>query len=350
MNSERIFVVGTGIVNPLGQDAITVARFLSAGISAVQETEALNKRLRAIKMARVPEQILAALNPQLASMALPSRQERMLRLAGPALKQLASLVQQHMPLPIVLALPEQIAHLSNQWKGNVVEQLALQSGIELDMQSSLVAEIGRSGGLRAVKHVFDLMEAGHDLVLLGGVDTYWDAELLARLDEEDRLLVQSSTDGFQPGEGSCFVLLASEKLLSQLPPPHIAIYRPGNSEENGHRYSDSPYRGDGLANAVRDAIEFAPVAIDRVWTSMIYDSFCNKEFGVAVTRNSRHFSPHVKFLHHADCFGDLGAAVATTLIAVIVAMSKYDQNFPRHHLLCCSSDTSYRSALRLDIF
>ncbi|RYY75449.1 MAG: hypothetical protein EOO52_08600 [Gammaproteobacteria bacterium] len=349
MQLDKIFVVGTGVTNPLGQTAEMVARFVNASLSAVHETDALNKRLKPIKMALVPEKVLEPLNSELLPIGLSSRQERLVRLANSALVQLKPLILPESILPLVLALPESIPNKSRAWKGSAIEQFTLQSGIKFDVQNSLAAEIGRAGGLHAIKHVFKLMEAGHNTVLLGGVDTYLDAELLAHLDNEDRLLVEGAHDGFQPGEGACFVLLSREDFSPQSTNPRIVIYRPGNSEEPGHRYSDQPYRGDGLANAVRAAITNAPATIDSVWTSMIYDNFCNKEFGVTLTRNSLHFSPAVKFKHPVDCFGDLGAAIGSTLIALIAGSITHNNSIGRHHLLCCSSDTAYRSAVRLDI-
>lgn len=346
---SKIYVVGASIVNPLGLEPGLMATAVNAGISAIDETAILNKRLKAIKMARVPESVLPPLNPKLAAAHLPARQERLLRMASPALLQLQPLIPKDTPIPLVVALPEIIPGISHSWRGNAIEQLSLQSDLKLDVQNSRVAEIGRAGGLHAIKHVFQLMEAGQDWVLLGGLDSYWDPELLARLDAEDRLLVEGALDGFQPGEGACFVLFASERLLANLPAPHIALYRPGNAQEPGHRYSDQPYRGDGLANAVRDAIAQAPATIDSVWTGMIYDSFCSKEFGVAITRNSAHFAPGFGQKHPVDCFGDLGSAIGPTLIALIFALASRDKKIGRHHLLCCSSDMAYRSAVRLDI-
>lgn len=349
MQPSKIFVVHTGIVNPLGHNSKMIATFFKAGVSVVQETASLNKQLKPIKMALIPDQVLDSLHPRFASVGLSTRQKRMLRIAGTALSQLKPYIDQSSPISMVLALPESIPGVSNPWKGNVIEHLRLQCDMNIDLQHSVAAEIGRAGGLHAIKHVFQLMDAGQDLVLLGGMDTYWDAGLLARLDQEDRLLVQGSVDGFQPGEGACFILLASERLRSQLSPPHVALHPPGIAEELGHRYSDVPYRGDGLANAVRQAIAQAPAVINSVWTSMIYDSFCSKEFGVALARNNSHFDPNLSSKHPADSFGDLGAAIGPTLIALITEFAKLNSKIEPHHLLCCSSDTGYRSAVRLTI-
>ena len=346
----KVYVAGAGTISPLGPTSAAMAAAVSAGISAVQETALLSKHLIPIKMAQVPEPVLSPLDPRLISARLPSRQVRLLQMAAPALQQLQPLLPQGVVMPMLLALPDVIADLSHPWRGNAIEQLAMQSGIPLDVRNSKAAEIGRAGGLHALKHVFQLIEQGQDWVLLGGIDTYWDAELLARLDAQDRLLLENSLDGFQPGEGACFVLLASERVAGSLAAPRVALYRPGIAQEAGHRYSDEAYRGDGLANAVREAIAQAPTAkIDAVWTSMIYDSYGAKEFGVAITRNSAHFSPAASQNHPVDRFGDVGAAIGPTLISLIFELSRRPKKPGQHHLLCCSSDTANRTAVRLEI-
>ena len=346
----KVYVAGVGIISPLGPDSSAVAAAVNAGISAVQETPLLSKHLVPIKMALVPDDVLSPLDPRLVAAKLPPRQERLLRMAAPALQQVQPLLPEGGVLPMLLVLPEVIPNLSHPWQGNAIEQLAVQSGISLDSRNSRAAEIGRAGGLHALKHVFQLMEQGQDWVLLGGMDSYWDAELLARLDAQDRLLLENSLDGFQPGEGVCFVLLASERVAGALAAPRVALYRPGISQETGHRYSEEPYRGDGLASAVRDAIAQAPAAkIDAVWTSMIYDSYGAKEFGVAMTRNSAHFSPTASQNHPVDRLGDVGASIGPTLISLIFELSRRPKKPAQHHLLCCSSDTAYRSAVRMDI-
>lgn len=346
---SKAFVAGIGVVSPLGYSASSMAAAVNAGVGAVQETPLLSRHLVPIKMARVPEAALSPLEPRLLNSGLPLRQERILRMAAPALQQLKPLLPPGKAIPALLALPEFIPDLSHHWRGNAIEQLMMQSGVPLDPQLSRAAEIGRAGGLHALKHVFQLFEMGHDWVILGGMDSYWDPELLARLDAQDRLLLENRFDGFQPGEGACFILLASERAVASLPSLRAVLYRPGIAQEAGHRYSEKPYRGDGLTAAVREAIASAPAAaIDAVWSSMTYDNFGTKEFGVAITRNSAHFSPAASQNHPADRWGDAGASVGPLLIALIVELARR-RNLGQHHLLCCSSDTAYRSAVRLDI-
>lgn len=347
--SPRIYVFGIGMITPVGLNAAMTAASIRAEYSAIEETSVLNKKLKPIKMASVPEDALPAVNPALLGSKLSSRQLRLLQLASVALLQLENYLPQDQLLPLFLSLPEHIPGLSLPMSGNVIEQLTLQSGIAFNMSESRVAEVGRAGGLYAVAAAHQyLSESGNDYVLIGGMDTYWDTGLLARLDAEDRLMLDGNVDGFFPGEGAAFLLLASERVKADLSLPLISLAKPGLAHESGHRYSEEPYRGDGMATAVTQALGHAPGVVDSLWSSMIYDGYAAKELGVALTRNHANISPHVSMTHPVDCVGDMGAAMGCTLIA-LVAMEATRSVANRHHLLCCSSDLSHRAALRIDI-
>jgi 3-oxoacyl-[acyl-carrier-protein] synthase-1 len=348
-NASRVYVAGVGMITPIGADAVMTFHSVNTDISRVGATSILNRSLNPVSMALVPDGALPEFNEGLVSAHLPDRQQRLLRLASAALSQLADKLPGN-PLPLYLALPEQLPDAPAPLVGNVIEQLVLQSEIELNQAESMVAPIGRAGGLHAVRKAHQYFaQPGHDYVLIGGVDTYWDPYLLAKLSAEGRLSGQGNMDGFTPGEGAAFLLLASERVKEQLPEPHIALAMPGCTEEAGHRYSDEPYRGEGMAQAVTQAFERAEsVQAHCVWTSMIYDHFSHKELAVALTRNSDKLPGNVVMRHPVDCLGDVGAAIGCALVGMIAVAAPWQPNL-RHHLVCCASDLAHRAALRVDI-
>ena len=346
----KVYIVGTSMVTAIGATTGATTALVNAGISGIKETAFLNKKLNPIKMALVPEDVLPDVNPTIAKSTLSSRQLRLLRLAAAALTQLAPTLAAHEPLPLFLALPEDLPEHTTPLTGDFLAQLTLQSGIAFNAEDSCTAHIGRAGGLYAIDIVHRYFaKTGKDYALIGGVDSYFDPYLLAKLDAEDRLNVQGAVDGFFPGEGATFILLASERVKEQLQTPLVSLSVPGLDNEVGHRYSDIVYKGDGLARAVTSALNNAtPNKVDCVWTSMIYDSFCSKEIAVALTRNHSHLAEHVKMHHPVDCFGDMGAAMGCALLAMVAeGAAKNHKN--KHHLLCCSSDLLHRAALRVDI-
>lgn len=346
-------VIGAGMVTPVGGSAVTTAAAVAAEVSGVQETDILNRGLEPIKMAQVPDGALPDINEKFKNSLLLPRQHRLLRLAAAALVQLTDVLPAGQTLPLYLALPETLPHHTVLLRGNFIEQLALQSGIPLNAADSLIADIGRAGSLYAIEKAIQYFDkTGNDYLLIGGVDTYWDPCLLANLDTEDRLNVRGVIDGFIPGEGAAFLLLASNRVNTSHMAHPVRLYQPGTAQESGHCYNEEPYRGDGLADAVREALQqAAPAKIQSVWSSMTYESYGAKEFSVALTRSSTQLSDPLDIQHPVDSLGDMGAATGCAIIGMIAAKASSPVGFSyfQHYLLCCSSDLAHRAAVRLDI-
>src|SRR5690606_22757883 len=171
-------------------------------------------------------------------------------------------------------LPENLPGKSCHWRGNFIQQLAGMAGAEFSTASRAVS-LGRAAGLHAIDlaHKY-LAVSERDFVLVGGVDTFFDPDLLARLDAEDRLNVEGAMDGFIPGEGAAFILLARDAAKDRLPKPHVAVGIPGHGSELGHYYSAAPCLGEGMAAAVAQAIAnsgSAPIA--ELWTTINGEQF-----------------------------------------------------------------------------
>ena len=204
----------------------------------------------------------------------------------------------------------------------------------------------RAGGLHALQDALDLLVAGrHEAVLVGGVDTYCDPHILNFLDENDRVLAEGVMNGFCPGEGAGFVLLCSEKARAAYNLKPVAkVHRPGLALEPGHRYSKEPYRGDGLADAVRGALEVGVPPIGTVLSSFNGEHFGTKEWGVAFLRNRDRFVDSPKTVYPADSFGDIGAAFAPVLMGLAArGMNKGYYKGPS--LIWCSSERDQRGAV-----
>lgn len=72
-----------------------------------------------------------------------------------------------------------------------------------------------------------------------------------------------------------------------------------------------------------------------------------KEYGVAVLRNRNALKDPVRVVHPADCYGDVGAATATTLIA-LAAEHLFKHKNARAHVVYSSSDTAKRGAIVIE--
>jgi 3-oxoacyl-[acyl-carrier-protein] synthase-1 len=224
-----------------------------------------------------------------------------------------------------------------------------QAGVQFDLQNSLLFAAGRSGGMQALREAMDFISSGGQrIALVGGVDSYADLYLLGLLDAEDRILASGIMDGFAPGEGAGFLLVGSDdsRVLFNNQ-PSIRIHYPGFGIEPGHRSSDQPYSGDGLAAAFAAAM--APqneCAIQTIFSGINGENFNAKEWGVALMRNQALISPEVVIQHPAECFGDTGAAAMPLLTGLaVIGMKKNYVKGPV--LISCSSEGSGRGAVCL---
>jgi len=335
------------MLTPIGGSTEMTAASVRADINRVQETDYFNKDDAPMKMARVPDNVLPELNPGLAASGLTQRQQRMLRLADVALKEALAAYPLAEPVLLFLAGPETLPGCTTAIAENFLDALMQQTGANLHRKHSRLFASGRSGGLQAIEMAFNYFAAtGKDFALVGGVDTHLhDFRLLETLDQDDRILAEGVTDGFAPGEAAGFLLLSS----ARVPPPagntqQIRLYPPGLANEPGHRFSDQPYRGDGMANAFRLAIANAPAApIKAIYASLNGENFGAKEYGVALTRNSSAIDENLELEHPADCFGDIGAAFAPVLLG-LSAYGLAKQQLQGTVLTCCASEHALRGA------
>jgi 3-oxoacyl-[acyl-carrier-protein] synthase-1 len=345
MSNAGAWIVQTGMVTAVGIGSAQTASSVRAGISRYQESAVYNKRFEPMTLALLPDAALPPLHDDLAQLpGFTSRQMRMLRLADGALKEVLKDVNLQQPPPLLLAGPEPFADRPAALTPAFVQQLMTQTGVKLDAAQSAVFPAGRAGGLLALRAALALLAQGkHDYALVGGVDSYLDLYLLATLDQADRVLAPGVMDGFCPGEGAGFVLLCSER-VSKSHTPLARVHAPGIGAEPGHRYSKEPYRGDGLATAVNEAVADCQQPLQTVLCSLNGENFGVKEWGVAFLRNKAAFAEPFEMLHPADCCGDLGAAFAPVLIG-LAAIGMHKQYLSTPCLVWCSSEYEQRGAV-----
>jgi len=327
-----------------GANTPMTAAIVRAGLNRYQESSYYNKDRKPMKMACVPEEALPPLNKKLLSVpGFTPRYQHVVRLSDLPLKECLSIYTSDEPVPLFLALSESLPNSAEKIPASLLDCLILQSGVKIDRRNSRLLATGRAGGLQAIDIAFKYFQAtGKGFALIGGVDTCkFNLQRLSNLDREDRILAEGVMDGFAPGEAAGFLLLVSEEAQAKYRlPSHLTVYQSGFGTEAGHRYSNEPYKGDGLAEAFQNAIAQRPhVPIDVIYSSMNGENHWAKEYGVAMTRNNNVFADNIKLEHPADCIGDIGAAFGPVLLGI---MSK---NITGTGLAYCSSDGLYRSAV-----
>lgn len=350
MQPSLLWIHGLGVTSPLGDTAATTAAAVRAGVSRRRESAFINGNGDPMITAEVPESALPPLAPALAARAdLPPRHRRMLRLATHALREATKDLAATDRVPLLLATPEPHPGLpAPAFTDTLLADLALQTGAPLWLERSALAPPGRPGALVALTAAAALLrDPAVDCVLVGGVDTYLDAGLLAQLDRERRVTAVGVRDGFAPGEGAAFVLLSGARERAGVR-ARVTLSLPGLGHEPGHRHSDVPHRGDGLADAVREALRGRPPAsVPTVHAGLNGEHDGARAWAVAALRSSEALAAGLRVEHPADCLGDAGAAMAPTAVA-LAAIALEQRTLSAPILLWCAADGPLRAATILD--
>jgi len=341
-------IVGMGMITAVGIDAKQTAASVRAGITRFVETSIHDKRFEPFVMAILPDDVLPPLKPELEqAVGLTAKQARMLRLATPALQEATQDWPEVDNFPLYLGIPQQLPDRPDPFNKGFLQHIRLQSDVAFNTAESNLFPHGRAAGLFALEKAMDAIVAGtHPYAIVGGIDTYVDLYLLGTLDMEGRILGTNVMDGFIPGEGAAFfVLTTMEKARSDGLKPLALLTTVAKDQEEGHLYSDQPYRGDGLANAFDQFFQTNGTnePVKDVFTSMNAENHWAKEWGVAYMRNQAGFEPAHGFHHPAECLGDTGAASGVILIN-LAAIGIKNRYFSSPSLVTCSSDYGERAA------
>ncbi|MGK3992643.1 hypothetical protein [Sorangium sp. So ce1024] len=330
----------------VGLTAQTTAASVRAGISYFRETAILDRRSNPVVMATVPDVDLPPRARALdAITTLTTRQTRMLRLAGVALRESLGGIDRIDRIPLLLAAPEPHPGRAAVVEPRFLEQLAVQAEVRFDIQRSRVFPRGRAAVFPALcEALYRLASRTDEHVLVGGVDSHVDLQLLGTLDREERIRADGVPDGFIPGEGAAFLLLTSPGIGTRTGlAPLARLEGAAFADEPGHRYSEEIYRGDGLDLAFRRLFAAMPVTVQTVYAGFNGENFNAKEWGVSYMRHRERFAEDFAIEHPADCLGDTGAALGPMLMALAsIGMKKGYRRSPC--LAWCSSDQAERGA------
>lgn len=345
-NYSKLYIAGMGMITPIGAHTAMTAAAVRAEMSSNKESNFFDQDFNNVTIATIPDEALEnSLEEDALTGPMNAHQARMLQIAKLAMLELMPQLPVGEKLPLFLAAPEPLVSIDPTLSMTFIQNLALQTGANFDLAQCRINAVGRAGVLDSIKLAFRFFESTNaKWVLVGGVDSFYDKEVLNFLLSKERLLCGEVMDGFIPGEGAAFLLLTNQPTAS-LSSKFPIVFEPGQGTEKGHRYSQITYTGDGLATAVSTAIENAAIPkIKTLYSSMNGESFFAKEHGVAMIRNSDAFDENIKIEHPADCYGDLGAATGAVMLG-IAASNIQSGKIMSPCLVCCSSDREHRSAV-----
>ena len=350
-NSPKLYIAGMGMVTPVGGNVAMTAAAVNAGISAYKDSPYYTQQSTPITMAQVPTEIFAGLEAEIDEGDFYNEQhDHIIKMAIIAVREACSEQSITEPIPMILAMPEVEPDVDYLNSKQLIRNLTNNCAPWVSTALSRSISSGRAAGMDSIEFAFNyLYDLPYDFLLVGGSDSHCNYSRLRPLDNAGRLLTIGSADSFAPGEGASFLLLTRHLELAQVRGGHVvALSRPGIVDEPGHLGSEEPYRGDGLDQAFKKAIIDQPEeSVHSIYSSMNGENHWAKEYGVAFLRNRKIFKNPIGFKHPADCYGDLGSATATTLIA-LAAENLFKNINANSHLVYSSSDTAKRGAIVLE--
>lgn len=347
----NVVIVGCGIMTPVGLSAAETAASARSRMQRLTDIEWRDGRFKELTVGIVPEDGMPPLADELSALPLQHREARMLRLAeAPLLEAIASVPKTVKPMALLLGLPEH--HTTIQLNGKTfLGRLASQTQAKIDVARSDAFPSGRAAGLMALCAAQERLSRGsEEFILVGAVDSYLDLYVLGTLDMQKRVRTEVNADAFTPGEGAAFVLLATADAAAKHRMTTLAkVVCCAQGQEEGHLYSEEPYKGDGLAKTFETLFENAEEAggaqpVECIYASFNGESYWGREFGVAFLRHKPRFADPYQIEHPAECFGDLGAAQGPAMLALACLGIK--QGYRRSPaLVYASSDRGERAAV-----
>jgi 3-oxoacyl-[acyl-carrier-protein] synthase-1 len=277
-------------------------------------------------------------------------EERLIGLAAPALREAATQAARAVgrPLPLLLALPADTEPRSLRLRGDaLLAALAARAEVPIDLTRSATLARGRAAGALAANLARSRVQSGEvEAIVVGGVDSYFDADLLEALDEGRRLHTPSCENGFLPGEGAGFVVLARRGRGAPLRP--LAQLLSGAAENEPRPYGASePCHALGMTQAARRVLGGLTERVPWVLSDVVNERHRMHEWTCVAARLHRAFVEGFRHDQPLLTTGDLGAATATTLMAVAATLWTARAAAGDCALLLAHSDGPERGALLL---
>lgn len=336
MRAERdvlpIQISGSGMVTSVGLSAAQSAAAIRAGISNPRQTRFIDWGGEWISAHVVALEALDA-RSKLLRMAATAIDECLAATVGTPAHDVALILCLADPPVLETQRPRPTLAISD-----VADALDLRFS-----SHSQVLALGRAGGLVALHHARTLLHEGTaQAVIVAGVDSYIDWPQLSGLEEKQRLLTSTNSNGFMPGEAAAAVLVTRPGSGSG--PVCKGL---GFASERATLDSGQPLRGDGLTQAVLDAADEArcgPQDFDLRISALSGEHYYFKEAALTLTRLVRTPKDETELWHPADCVGETGAAAGPLVLAVAAAASA-KRYLPGPRILChLSSDSGARAA------
>jgi len=345
-SGEAALLCGTTAWNALGSTPHHIWAFRRAEIAAHAETPF-----------RLPEGQRATM---LHIRTLPPRAQgvdRMLpvlrALVAPLFARLKTLGRPR--IAATLCLPERFSPGGRGAAATPALQAALASeaksaGLDVAVQ---IEPRGHAGLAYALQALGAALASGRiDAAVVGGIDTCYEAEAIDELVAQRRLFDGKNLEGFIPGEGGAFLLLARGDVARAARWPAVArLEAAASAEEPAAVDLELPVTAAALTGVLRalcDPLEAAKRTVDYWLSDLTHEPDRVREWMLSFARASAGVSgPETTAELLTPFLGDLGAATLPTALAIAAEAMARGDPAGRTCLACASSPGPSRGAVLL---
>ncbi|QQZ41618.1 3-oxoacyl-ACP synthase [Pseudomonas sp. SK3(2021)] len=350
----QLSVLGHAMLTALGADGPSTCAAMRAGISGAREANlwdfTVGENLQAARTRMHQWWEGPTMVPELAAPVIRQCWQQALQLG------LAQGTDDAPAVPVLIILPPvDRPHRSPELDQLVLDGLAQRFGHPLPQGSRTVAH-GRTGILPALRTAHELL-SNHVAAacIVVGVESFLRQVLVEHYIEQDRLLCGTHSNGFMPGEAACAVLVARH---GTHPADELVIVGTGSGQEpSGDGGSaDNPVRGEGLTQAIRQALSEAGIVFHDLNFSISDlngEHFKFKEAAFAAGRldrlppdgHSRRPRGFMETWHPVEGIGEVGAAIFPCLLGWAFEAGLKGYAPSQHALLHAGEDNGERVAL-----
>jgi len=160
-----------------------------------------------------------------------------------------------------------------------------------------------------------------DAAIVGGIDTYYDPEVIEELLFQERLFDGENLDSFIPGEGGAFFLLTRPEVARRARWEQLArMEAAATDQEPAAMFSEAPCQGLGLSRAMgalAERVRQEKRSIDWWISDLTNEDYRVREWQLALPRASAGVSGEKSTMEFLPgLLGDLGAATMPTAVAI----------------------------------
>lgn len=337
-------IKASGMVTPVGFNSAASCAAIRAGISGVKVANLWDSNTGKYLQAGRPE------TPQ-----WWEGSDMLAELATPAIVECLESVphENHDSIPIFVLLPP----LTRLHRPTGLEEVVVQ-GIEHRLQyklpsGSAIISKGSSGifhALQAAKQLIKDHKTSHCIIV--GVDSFLRQDVVEGYLKERRILTSDNSNGFNPGEAACAILVGSTSHDNK---GQLCITGLGLGHEAGIISSEDPVKGEGLTQAMELALKDAGITFsdaDYWMTDQNGEHYKFKEATLTKIRLERlRKAPRQRRFetwHPIEYLGEIGAAIAPCLLGIALSAHTKDYAPGLRAIMHVSEDDGERTALVLE--